>query len=260
MVYDFSINLDSITTTDIQQVCIDYGDSTIDVLQSFNGVSSIDISHTYLSDGSYAVHATLLLTDGRVGFTEAIVDVSTNPPYGFPVTPLSVINTLVPNGHAQLYGVIADPNTNELLENGKIIIYGTTGNYTGSINDGRVRLTVTAPAVDEQWPVVLQREDGSTEQMPLLSMNVHQGDTVGTLRTSSGVESASISFTMRSGYPYAKIDVGPLGGNLTMVQESTGTNYTASEFSPANFWNFKLHHTASQPMVKEIRSKNTVNR
>ena len=162
------------------------------------------------------------------------------PTTAFTVVSLATINTPTPGGHAQLYGVIADPDTGFWLEQGTIIVYGTTGTYKGTINDGRVRMVVTAPASDESWTVVLQRTDGSTEQLPLLDMNVTEGDTVKNLRTSTGVGTATISFAMPSGYSTAKIEVGVVGGSMTTVQESTSTSYTADQFSPGDLIEFRI--------------------
>ena len=66
MAYDFTVSLNSITIEDITQMCVDYGDNTTDVVNSFSGTSSFNIRHVYSTEGDYSVRATLLLTDGRV--------------------------------------------------------------------------------------------------------------------------------------------------------------------------------------------------
>ena len=146
-----------------------------------------------------------------------------------------------PGGHVQLYGIITDPDTGFLVEEGEIIIYGTTGTFTGSISDGRVRMIVTAPSSstgDDPWSVIL-KTDGKTVHLPKLSITVASGNPVTSLRTSNAVGTVAVSFSLPAGYPYAKVEAG-VPGALTIVQDGSATSYTATQFSPGQLIEFQV--------------------
>ena len=161
---------------------------------------------------------------------------------GFTPEKLVQVNTPSPGGNTLLYGVIEHPLTGCLVEQGELIIYGTTGTYYATIVQGRVRLKVTAPATDtgdSPWTVVLQT-DGGTYQLDPLSLDVAEGYTVTNLKTSSAAGSATVTFTRASGYGYTKVEVSEVGGSTQVLYEGVGSTCQATEFEQGALLTFKL--------------------
>ena len=83
MTYDFTVNLASITSEDIAQMCVDYNDGTTDIFNSFSSLSNIFFRHKYSSFGDYLVRATLVLTDGRVASVSTAVSINSDESNGY---------------------------------------------------------------------------------------------------------------------------------------------------------------------------------